>query len=291
MSDFTQTPADSSVQAPPEDFQQYQAWRDQADGTMSEAAAAPPAETAPESETGEDDQDDAPRKGKGGFQKRIDRLTRSNYELQTALQQALGATGGQPAARQQEPEQTTVQRPRAEQFDDYDAYVEALADWKTDQKLDQRIAMEHKALERYQQQQQDENLTRTFQERAKAAASKYADFAEIAFSEDVPVSDAMRSVILDSESGPDLAYWLGSNPKEAERIAQLPPIAAARELGRLEATLAAPAQPKTQQRVTRAPEPIRPVTASAKVTPNILDDSFANDFTAWEKARRQQLRR
>lgn len=292
MSDAVQTaPADLSVQAP-DDFQQYAAWRagDQAAETLSEAAEAPPAETAPESDTGDDDQDDSPRKGKGGFQRRIDKLTRANYELQARLQ-ALEATGGQPAARQSEPEQTTQQRPRPEQFDDYDAYVEALADWKTEQKLEQRIAMEQQALVRYQQQQQEENLTRTFQKRAKAAAAKYADFADVAFSDEVPVSDAMRAVILESEAGPDLAYWLGSNPQEAERIAQLPAIAAARELGRIEASLAAPAQPKPQPRVTRAPEPIRPVTAAAKTSPNILDDNFANDYTAWERARKAQLRR
>lgn len=292
MSDAVQTaPADSSVQAP-DDFQQYAAWRagDQAAETLSEAAEAPPAETTPESETGEDDQDDAPRKGRGGFQRRIDKLTRANYELQARLQ-AYEATGGQPAARQQEPEQATQHRPRPEQFDDYDAYVEALADWKTEQKLEQRIAMEQQALVRYQQQQQEDTLTRTFQERAKAAAAKYPDFADVAFSDEVPVSDAMRAVILESEAGPDLAYWLGSNPQEAERIAQLPAIAAARELGRIEASLAAAAQPKPQPRVTRAPEPIRPVTAAAKTAPNILDDNFANDYTAWERARKAQLRR
>jgi hypothetical protein len=77
----------------------------------------------------------------------------------------------------------------------------------------------------------------------------------------------MAETIKASDLGPDLAYWLGSNPKEAERISRLSPLLQAREIGKIEAKLGSePVQKKT----TSAPEPIRPVSARA-ANPGVTD--------------------
>lgn len=68
----------------------------------------------------------------------------------------------------------------------------------------------------------------------------------------------MADTIRASEVGPDVAYYLGSNPSEAAKIADLPPFLQAKEIGRLEAKLLSnPPVKKT----TSAPPPIAPVTA------------------------------
>jgi hypothetical protein len=74
----------------------------------------------------------------------------------------------------------------------------------------------------------------------------------------------MAQAIQYSEIGPDLAYHLGANPKEAERISRLPPILQAKEIGKLEAKLATnPPVKKT----TSAPTPISPITARSTGSP------------------------
>ena len=75
----------------------------------------------------------------------------------------------------------------------------------------------------------------------------------------------MAETIKASDMGPDLAYWLGTTPKEADRISRLSPLLQAREIGKIEAKLAAspPVKPTTS-----APAPITPVTARASGNPS-----------------------
>ena len=68
----------------------------------------------------------------------------------------------------------------------------------------------------------------------------------------------MAQSIQASDAGPDVLYYLGSNPKEADRIARLAPILQAKEIGKLEASLAS--NPPVKKTST-APAPIAPVTA------------------------------
>jgi hypothetical protein len=75
----------------------------------------------------------------------------------------------------------------------------------------------------------------------------------------------MAEAIQSSEAGPDLAYWLGSNPKEAERIANLSPLMQAKEIGRIEAKLS---DNPPVKKTTSAPTPISPVTARSSGSPS-----------------------
>jgi hypothetical protein len=68
----------------------------------------------------------------------------------------------------------------------------------------------------------------------------------------------MAQSIQASDAGPDVLYYLGSNPKEADRIARLAPILQAKEIGKLEASLSSNPPVK---RTSNAPAPIAPVTA------------------------------
>jgi hypothetical protein len=52
----------------------------------------------------------------------------------------------------------------------------------------------------------------------------------------------MAHAILHSEQGPDIAYHLGKNPAEAERISKLAPALQLVELGKIASKLEAPAE-------------------------------------------------
>jgi hypothetical protein len=62
----------------------------------------------------------------------------------------------------------------------------------------------------------------------------------------------MAETIKSSDIGPDLAYWLGSNPKEADRISRLSPLLQAREIGKIEAKITAdPSKRKLRPHLNR----------------------------------------
>ena len=146
--------------------------------------------------------------------------------------------------RQQAPAAPTQEPERAD-FDDEESFIDAKSDFLAEQKLRQReFARETSTrLEAYE----------ALEETAKA---KYDDFESVAYNPSLPVTDHMAATIQSSDIGPDIIYHLGQNPKEAARISRLSPLLQAREIGKLEASLAATPPVK---RTSTAPAPINPV--------------------------------
>ncbi len=180
----------------------------------------------------------------------------------TFTQEELDAAIGKRLAREQrkwEREQRTqppVQpaTPVApEQFESTDAYVEALAAQKAEQLLAQR-----------EQQKQQSALLESYHDKEEKAREKYDDFEQVAYNPNLPITDVMAQSIQASDIGPEVAYHLGANPKEAERISRLSPILQAKEIGKLEAKLAADPPVK---KTSNAPSPISPITARSTGTP------------------------
>lgn len=162
-------------------------------------------------------------------------------------EQALKATQPQlPAA--------PAELPPADQFESVDAYAEALAAKKAEE-----------IVRRQQMQQQEMTTLQAFHERVEAALEKYDDYQQVVENPALPITDVMAQTIRASEVGPDVAYWLGTNPKEAARIANLPPFLQAKEIGRIEARIAA--EPPVRK-TTSAPAPIAPVTSRTSSAPS-----------------------
>ena len=134
-----------------------------------------------------------------------------------------------------------------DQFESPEAYAEAMAYQKAEELLAKREAAK-----------QQSAVLESYQEREEAARDKYDDFEQVAYNPNLPITDFMAQSIQASEAGPDVLYYLGSNPKEADRIARLAPILQAKEIGKLEASLSSNPPVK---RTSNAPAPIAPVTA------------------------------
>jgi len=151
----------------------------------------------------------------------------------------------------QRAQQPVVEQPRqlpsAEQFESTEAYAEALAVQKAEQLLAQR-----------EMQKQHTELLEAYHDREEQARDKYQDFEQVAYNPKLPITTVMADTIRASDVGPEVAYYLGTNIKETERIARLPPILQAKEIGKIEAKLA---DNPPVKRTTSAPAPITPVTA------------------------------
>lgn len=151
------------------------------------------------------------------------------------------------AARQNAPQPVELSSIVPEQFESTDAYVEALATAKAQELVRQRQMVE-----------QQSEINEAYSQREEEARDKYDDFEQVAYNPRVSITNAMAETIRASEMGPDVLYHLGSNPKEADRISKLTPLAQAKEIGKLEVKLATnPPVKKTSS----APAPISPVNA------------------------------
>lgn len=148
------------------------------------------------------------------------------------------------------------QKPVISNFTTVEEYDAAMTKW-ADEAVTAREAKKAQQTQAAREAQERAQLQNTFAEREDAAMEKYADYTQIAHNPRLPITTKMAEVIQRSEQGPDIAYFLGKNPQEAARIAQLHPDLQAAELGRIGVTASAPAK-----KPSSAPEPINPVSAS-----------------------------
>lgn len=102
------------------------------------------------------------------------------------------------------------------------------------------------------------SVAEKFADREEDVIEQYPDYIEkVTNNQDLQITEVMADVIKASDVGPQVAYHLGDNPKEAARIAKLPSLMQAREIGLLEAQITAKPPPKQQ---SQAPAPIVPIT-------------------------------
>jgi hypothetical protein len=149
---------------------------------------------------------------------------------------------------------TVVDVPPIDQFPTPEAYADALADKKAEEKLAQREAA-----------RQDAETLEQYNEREEEARGKYDDFEQVAYNPALKITAVMAQTIRASEVGPEVAYHLGTNPKEAERISRLAPFLQAKEIGRIEAKLVSDPPVK---KTSSAPPPIAPVSPRSQSTPS-----------------------
>lgn len=174
----------------------------------------------------------------------------------------------------QQPEVKPTGEPKPSDFQDYEAYTRALVDHRSDQRfaeLQQRQAQEA------QSQRQQQHAKRV-QEKLAVGQAKYDDFTEVVFNDAVSITPVMRDEIGESSLSAEIAYYLGSNLEEADRISRLRPGDQVREIVKLEAKLTALPTP------TKTPPPIVPGGGSSATKPNIWAADY--DFKKFVAARR-----
>lgn len=237
------------------------------EATNSETGAAdtPATETKPE------------RKRDGGFQRRISELTRDKHELQRTIE-ALLARERAATAPQTTPQNAPDAAPRQEDFASYDAWQQAVIDHRVKATLEARERQTREEAQRKAAERTEAQRRASLQKAAEEAADRFPDFEDTVATADIPVTPAMVEAIDGSDRKPELLYWLAKNPAEAKRIAELGPVAQAREIARVELTKLA-AQP--QKAVSDAPEPPKTIAkARASNTPDPEKMTMA-EYVAW----------
>jgi hypothetical protein len=273
-----------------------------------------PAETAGD-ESGEQA---APKEGESveehkkrlsGAQRNKLRIERLEKELESWRDTALGfaKTRTEPAEKK-ETAPVVDKRPTKQDFIvdaeagtyDADKYEDALLTWNRKEAKKELLEEIDRREQTKTKQGEQEKIEQTWRERETAVKAEFDDYEDLvrvsmSFLQkhgQSPTAQAIGAAITESELGPQLLRHLGEESAELERIGKMTPLAAVRELGKMEARLAKepelaeedePETP-TLPPVKAAPKPPTPVRKVAPVrAPSIHDPKIP--FSEFAKMR------
>jgi hypothetical protein len=145
--------------------------------------------------------------------------------------------------------------PVADNYDNYDDYIKAAVDHGISQGQPKETYNPH--------DDYANDLTAT-------GSAKYDDFEQKAWA-----SAEMLPVLEEFENAADIAYYLGQNPQDAQRIQQMSNVGMAREFAKIDAKVNMP-----KPRTTKAPEPVKPVETTSTATTDI-DKMSMSEYAAY----------
>lgn len=283
------------------------------DSEQKESANSEAAETEESEEEGNDESDEsesdegtdksedsenAKPKKLGGWQRRINKITAARAADKAASQAeidhwkalALKQSAGEPKVEKVESKSVSAStEPDPDDFETHKDYVKAVVKWDADE----REKTHQEKQQKTQLKTEQEKMLSSFQERRQAFAKSTKDFEDVLESvDDVIASPTVQELILSSENGPALMYELAKSREEFERICKLQPLAAAREMGKIEARISKTSESKQEtKKLTKTPEPIAPVGSKGSASVKSLHDIAANGTLAEYEAARAKERR
>ena len=236
------------------------------DSVVEEEDSEPSTDDEPEEQEKEVSKEPEPAEHKvpRGVQKKIDKLTRRNYEKDNKLR-AL-------EKRLQELESAKQPKPEEEVEDEY-VTVSTLKKVIKEELSEGLSIKEQVDAQRKMQEHVDEVFSKGREE--------YDDFDEVALSVDYP--DVLGEIVLDSDLAHKVAYHLGTNLDELDRISRLTPNAMARAVGRIEAEIESKSNSNSKtksktKKVTNASPPIKPVSDKETAPDLSLEDMSQADY-------------
>jgi len=196
-------------------------------------------------------------------------------------------------------------KPKRDDFDFDEDYIEALTEWKVDQKLK---ASAKKVEKEVTDGKEKEEITETWKDLDSAIDAgrvKYTDFDKlVVLNKDLVLSTAVVTLALDTEVPADVLYWLAKNPDKSAEISGMSPIKAAREVTKIEReVLSASSQEQEEEEkkkleeekkkkleaeklkkkdTTKAPAPITPVKADGVIEKD-PENMTAAEYRAWRE--------
>lgn len=275
---------------------QNEADETQDESETSEALEASENDDAQEKEDSENGEV-KPKPKSNGFKKRIDklnsRLSAKDQELEYWKKEALKAKEIQEPQVKDDVKKETVTdgEPNPDDFETHVAYVKAFTKWELDQRDKDREVKQKEAEAKTAVKTQVE----TFQSKVQEFKKDKEDFDDvIEAADDIIMSLGVQESILSSDFGPELMYELAKNRDEYERINKLTPLAAAREIGKIEAKLSKSESSEEKKpeakKLTKAPPPMAPVGSkgAGSSKKSIFDPDLPQ--AEYERLRREQMK-
>lgn len=205
----------------------------------------------PESPTGDED---LPR----GIKKRLATITRKRHdaERETATIRAENETLQAKINAFEHPKSEAGAEPQIDDFDTEEEYLEAVSEYKADQKVAQRDAdQKTEQAEKIRKGQETEAQARqeTFKDELRKGVEKYEDFEEVI--EDLNITGDMIHILESFSNIPEVVYELGGKPEMVAELIEMPFLQAAYRMKEISDGL-------TRKKTTKAPDPITPVSTT-----------------------------
>jgi len=180
--------------------------------------------------------------------------------------------------------------PKEADFPDYLQFTKAETAYETMRMMVSRELKKTAERVKVETELRNNTIVETFKERANDVRKFVKDFDQVTHAASVSPSHPMTiGLILESEKGPQLAYYLAKHPEKVHELNDLPPHRQAAEIGRLEARLS-----KTEpKKVTKAPPPVPPLKSNTSAEPEKEKDpermSMA-EFKEWYAKRKAKMK-
>jgi hypothetical protein len=179
-------------------------------------------------------------------------------------------------------------------YPDYESYVEALADWKAEQR-EAKLREDFDA--RFEQRLEAERASRTqktvMDQVVARGEAAYPDFRAVVGASTVDFPLDMLKAIVSLPHAEHVEYALAKDPDLAQRIAQIPDgLTLGLELAKLMPSGArvTPASQPPGVRISQAPPPVEPVGAGSRTaSPSLADLADSGNFAAYKAARAAQM--
>lgn len=245
-------------------------------------AADKPAESEPKAEDGDDEDTDKPRK-----RSRYDRLRDKTARLEAELAELrarsapVGANANEATVLQAEVDRLIGEKPKEADFNgDYLAFERAQTAYEAARRVAEMTARQSLEKQRALVERDRSEMVEIYRDRIENARKGIPDYDAVLSKATTEVAPHVGEVILTDEDGPLIAYHLAKHPDKLTRLNRMSPLEAAREIGRIAASLSSPKAP-----VTNAPPPVKPVGSAARAAPPDLSKMSMEEYAAFRKKR------
>lgn len=232
----------------------------------TEEQAEKPAESSPE---------------KTKVQQRIDELTKARRQAERDAEYWKNQATKQPEP-EPEPEEGT------KTLADFEYDEGKYAQYIREQARKDAVSEARRILQEGQTQESNRARELSFRNRESEFAEDLKDYNQVTRNQDLTITPQMKDVIVAMDGGPAVLYYLGKNPKIAEKLSYMPPIVAATELGKIEARL----EKQKGNSVSNAPPPAPKIEGADSSRPIKADSPDSDKLSAdeWLRRRNKQLR-
>jgi len=242
---------------------------------------------------------------KGSREKRIDILTKRWRTAERDLDYERTKRRETEAKLEQLQLTSTADKPKPEDYEDTPAFLEALTDWRIEQKMNLRQAKAAAETEEVDKKRVEDNTDDEIDVVTDKGREKYSDYDEFVFNEDLILTSSMLETVLLSDIPEEVLYYLGQNLEVAAEIGEMSAIKAARKIGKLEVEIAAgipdpntsseekeeeiPTKKlvkSTHKKLTKAPAPITPVKVTG-VTEQDPAKMSLKEYRVWRESHKE----
>ena len=232
-----------------------------------------------------DKEREAIEKAKAGtpvwFQKKMDKLTydiRERDRKLADLEQAYAKIQAAQVQTKREP----VAKPNIDNFETNEDYTEALLDWKIAETNSKR---EEQAAIQMEMSKQAEINGKFEEKRSKTmdkGFEKYDDFHSVVCGMPASImTETVAKAIVETSNSEDVAYFLGNNLSEAQRIANMSPIQLAIEIGSISTKL----KNKPKIKESSASDPIKTVSGTKSSVDKLPSEMTDKEYTKYRRER------